>query len=328
MSNSRASDLLEPRRIEGQRIGGAGDPVLGLARLDHRAVERRQRFAEQRMIGGSALDPPRRLAQAARARLRSRRAARRGRSAIRRPSAPACIAARSSARRVSSPSSGASASISPHACASHSRSRSAAAALGARLAQLGLDPGDLVPSGSTSRASSLPKASSRARWPLGLSRPRSSCWPWISTASAPMSRSSPAGTARAADESAASAVALQRAPDDQRLAGVQLRCPARQAAHGPDDRPQARSRPKPTRRPRPARTRPVSARAPSARPERIEQDRFARAGLAREHAESRLELELEPLDEHDVVDCELPQHASARSAPSITCRWRPSAAAC
>ena len=55
--------LLEPRRIERQGVGGARDPVLGLARLDQRPVERRQRLGEQRMIGGAALDPPRRLAQ-------------------------------------------------------------------------------------------------------------------------------------------------------------------------------------------------------------------------------------------------------------------------
>ena len=63
----------------------------------------------------------------------------------------------------------------------------------------------------------------------------------------------------------------------------------------------------------PARTSPVSARAPSARPKRIEQDRLARAGLAGEHAEARLELELEPLDQHDIVDGELPQHGEERS---------------
>ena len=63
----------------------------------------------------------------------------------------------------------------------------------------------------------------------------------------------------------------------------------------------------------PARTSPVSARAPSARPERIEQDRLARAGLAGEHAKAGLELELEPLDEHDIVDGELPQHVTDRS---------------
>ena len=40
--------------------------------------------------------------------------------------------------------------------------------------------------------SAAPKASSSARWPRGLSRPRSSCWPWISTSRPPSSRSSAA----------------------------------------------------------------------------------------------------------------------------------------
>ena len=34
-------DAFETVRIEDHRIGGAGDPVLGLARLDQRAVQRR-----------------------------------------------------------------------------------------------------------------------------------------------------------------------------------------------------------------------------------------------------------------------------------------------
>ena len=40
--------------------------------------------------------------------------------------------------------------------------------------------------------------------------------------------------------------------------------------------------------------------------ERVEQDRFAGAGLAGQHAKPAIELQLEPVDEHDVADCELP----------------------
>ena len=72
----------EPRRIERQRVGGASDPVLGLARLDHRPVERRQRLGQQGMVGGAALDPPRRQREAAPARRPIRRAVRRARSAL------------------------------------------------------------------------------------------------------------------------------------------------------------------------------------------------------------------------------------------------------
>ncbi len=56
-------DLVEPPRVERQGVGRAHDPVLGLAGLDQGAVERRQRLAEQGMVGGAALDPPGRLAE-------------------------------------------------------------------------------------------------------------------------------------------------------------------------------------------------------------------------------------------------------------------------
>ncbi len=53
----------------------------------------------------------------------------------------------------------------------------------------------------------------------------------------------------------------------------------------------------------------VGARA-ERQPERIEQDRLAGAGLAGEHAQPGVELELELVDEHDVADGELPQHGA------------------
>ena len=58
-----------------------------------------------------------------------------------------------------------------------------------------------------------------------------------------------------------------------------------------------------------ARTQQAGVRPGSQRQaEGIEEDRFARAGLPGEHAQPRLELELELVDEHDVPDGELPQH--------------------
>ncbi len=99
--------LLQPLGIERQRVGGARDPVLGLARLDQRAVERGEGFAEQRMVGGS-----RSIRRAACRSMRERpfRTAQQFIEPAERFAGltPACIAARSSARRVSSPSSGAS----------------------------------------------------------------------------------------------------------------------------------------------------------------------------------------------------------------------------
>ena len=56
-------DLVETRWIEGQRVGGAGNSVLGLASLDQRSVQRGESFSEQRMVGCSAFDPPRRVTQ-------------------------------------------------------------------------------------------------------------------------------------------------------------------------------------------------------------------------------------------------------------------------
>ena len=51
-------DIVQPRRVERQRLGGARDPLLGLVALDQRPVERGQRFGQQRMVGGAALQPP------------------------------------------------------------------------------------------------------------------------------------------------------------------------------------------------------------------------------------------------------------------------------
>ena len=47
---------------------------------------------------------------------------------------------------------------------------------------------------------------------------------------------------------------------------------------------------------------------PEREAERIEQDRLARPGLARQHAKPILEIEIEPLDQHDIGDGERGQH--------------------
>ena len=51
----------------------------------------------------------------------------------------------------------------------------------------------------------------------------------------------------------------------------------------------------------------VAARA-ERQAQRIEQDRLAGAGLAGQDSEPGLELELQSLDQHDIVNGELPQH--------------------
>ena len=131
------------------------------------------------------------------------------------------------------PASGASASISAAAwleLVAVALGRSAAAArLAPVRASSRVDLGPGIVDRRQCRAGRT--ASSRARWPRGLSRPRSSCWPWISTASAPMSRSSAGGTAGAADEGAAAAVGLERPPERSaaRPAPISMPCSASSA---------------------------------------------------------------------------------------------------
>ena len=54
-----------------ERFGGALQPLLGLARLDHRAVERGERLGQQRMLLGDPVEPPRRHAQRRQRRVRA-----------------------------------------------------------------------------------------------------------------------------------------------------------------------------------------------------------------------------------------------------------------
>ena len=170
--------------------------------------------------------------------------------------------------------------------------------------------------------SSLPKASSSARWPLGLSRPRSSCWPWISTASAPRSRSRPAGTLAPPTKARLppSLFSVRRTISGSPGSGS-MPCSSssamRRMAGGSSISAETDAASCPPRT-----SAGVGPRA-ERQAERVEQDRLAGAGLAGEHAEARLELELEPLDQHDIVDGELPQHArTARRWASLP-RGRP-----
>ena len=311
--------LLEPRRIERQRVGGARDPVLGFARFDQRPVERRQRLGEQRMVGRAALDPPRRLAK-----LRERAV---------RPAEQLVEAGQRFAglepglhRRALLGEAGllaflgrqrldlAAGMVEPFAVAL------GGGGFGARLGQLGLDPRRPRPRPlRPAPASSLPNASSSARWPLGLSRPRSSCWPWISTASAPMSRSSPAGTAAPPTKARLppSLFSVRRTISGS-PGSISMPC-SREQRDGPGGPAGSSISADTAAASWPAADQPgVGARA-ERQAERVEQDRFAGAGLAGEHAEARLELELEPLDEHDIVDGELPQHATSRAARASLC---------
>ena len=133
-----------------------------------------------------------------------------------------------------------------------------------------------------------------------------------------MSRSSAAGTPARAGEGAAAAVGLERAPQDQRLARLALDALLGQQREAPDGRREARISAATLACASPAAHQAgVGARA-ERQAERVEQDRLARAGLAGEHAKARLELELEPVDQHDVAD---------RRAASASARRRPASAA-
>ena len=195
ISNSRASASSSRAGSKASASRGAVERVLGLGRLDHRPVERRQRLGQQVMLAGDPVEPPRRLAELGEAALRALQQRRDRRRARRRAARRPAWSARRPASASSSPGSGASRSSSSTAWSSHSRSRSASSCARAGLGErcLGRAQRAARPR-RPARCRCRPKASSRARWPRGFSRPRSSCWPWISTSSAPSSRSRPAET--------------------------------------------------------------------------------------------------------------------------------------
>ena len=66
----------------------------------------------------------------------------------------------------------------------------------------------------------------------------------------------------------------------------------------------------------------VGARA-QRQPERVEQDRLARAGFAGEHAEAGFEVEVERVDQHHVADDELPQHRAGPPSAASALRRVP-----
>ena len=310
-----------------QRLGGAGDLVLGLAGLDQRPVERGQRLGQQRMVGGDPLDPPRRLAascasaavgpaeQVVEPASASRSALRR--RLHRRP--------RLGQLRSSSPGSGASAAISPTAMV-----EPVAVALGRRraparcLGQFGLQPRRPRPRAARPRAVSIrPNASSKARWPRGLSRPRSSCWPWISTSpcgdvAQQSMRAPPAPPAKA--RLPPSALSVRRSSSGSPGSRA-MPCSA-SSGEGGMVGAAARISALTLACALPRADQPGVGAIAERQPERVEQDRLARAGLAGQHAKAGLELELEPVDQHDVADGELPQHRRPVAAGSALRRRR------
>ena len=149
------------------------------------------------------------------------------------------------------------------------------------------------------RASSPPKASSRARCMAGSTSARSSCWPWISTSAAPMARRACTLTGWSLTKARVrpSAICTRRRI---RSPSMSMSLPRGGAAAGC-----RRGRSK-TAVTWPcvcagAHERAVAARAERER-ESVEQDGFARAGLAGEHRQAAAEVEVEPIDQDDVAD--------------------------
>ncbi len=297
-------DLFEPRRVERQGVGRAGDAVFGVARLDHRAVERCQGLGQQGMVGRAALDPPRRLAQQ--------------RDGALRPAEQFVEAAQRfaglHARLHRGPLFGQASLLAVFGREAFDllarMLEIVAVALGvrrggARLEQRGFEARD-----------GGPGALDRTRLELAEGVEQRAMAARIEQAAivvlavdldqqiAKLADQSRRNSSRP-DEGAAAAVAFQCSADDQRFAGLGIdplfakdgmnRMARRKRDLG-GDRRLTLAGPDETG---------IGAGA-KRQAERVEQDRLARAGFAGEHAEPGLELELEPVDQHDVVDGELP----------------------
>ena len=134
------------------------------------------------------------------------------------------------------------------------------------------------------------------------------------------------GHRHAAGEGAAAAVGLERAAQEQRLARLGLDAllgeqhdavmVVADLERGRDHRLRLPG----------ADQGAVGARA-KRQPERVEQDRLARPGLAGEHAKPGFEIEVERLDQDDIADGKLPKHRAAFE-PSPAARCAGSACSC
>ena len=51
----------------------------------------------------------------------------------------------------------------------------------------------------------------------------------------------------------------------------------------------------------------------------LDEDRLAGAGLARQHGEAGVELDLEPLDDGEMLDAQIAQHGGSRETGGV---WR------
>ena len=139
---------------------------------------------------------------------------------------------------------------------------------------------------------------------------RSSCWPWISTSARPMSRISDtlAGWSLTKTRVRPSAVCTRRrmmSPSSSMALSARsaragwLRGTSKTAVTWPLLRAVAHQRG-------------VAARAERQR-QRVEQDGFAGAGLAGQHGKAGREVDVQPLDQDDIADRQMRQHAGKAS---------------
>ena len=176
---------------------------------------------------------------------------------------PFCMSDRSPASCSSSPGCGWNAASSATACSSHSRSRAAFSSASRAISKRDLASCHAAKLADTVAVSLRPKASSNPRCPRGFSMPRSSCWPWISTNAAPTSRKS------AAEQgwSLINALLPPSAFTERRMIkgsslSISMSLSAKNAATGAGASKLAVT----CALSAPDRTKPLSARAPSARP--------------------------------------------------------------
>ena len=308
-------DRVEPRRVHRQRLACALQQLFRLCRLDHRPVKSRQRAREQLMLAADPVQPPRRLAQLGERPFRSAEQRIERRHVLGQPRA--LLHRRAFARE-----------------------RLLLARLRREAGQFGDGMGKIVP---------LPGRAverfARRRQPALRLLPGRMCRAHragIEPAERIEQVHVPARIEQAAlimlavdlhqpgahvpqqcrraglivEEGAAPAVRLQRPPDEQRLArllrdAVLIQQPRQRRSGRRRIESRGHARLIRARAHQPA-VRPHAER----QPQRIEQDRLARARLPREHGQPALEGKVERLDEHDVADGEAREHDQRRPSPA------------
>ena len=166
----------------------------------------------------------------------------------------------------------------------------------------------------TSRASVVkpPKASTSARCSSACSSDWCACWPWRSTSCSPSAASWASVTGwpltKARERPCASSTRRTSTSPSSPVSAFS-------ASQAPTPGASVTSKSAASSaRSAPGRICRTSKRSPSSKPERVEQDRFACAGLAGQHRESRVELDVERIDEHEVADRQQAQHREAARA--------------